>query len=217
MKSSSSKTARGRRKTLVNASKADLKEGVDAIGRAWERGPGRALEHMSEAIQRAAWDPEHVDRALAQWKRELPDVDTRGSDVLNRLRRITLESRPAIEANFRHHGLDTGEFDVLASLRRSGPPYALRPTELYVTLMISSGGMTARLDRLEGLGFIRRRRADDDRRSIIVELTPAGKKKIEAAFRDDMEIENRMLADFSEKDRTDLIRLLRKLAHAMRR
>jgi len=82
--------------------------------------------------------------------------------------------------------------------------------------VISSGGLTARLDRLEEAGLIRRTRATDDARSVIVELTPAGKKKIEAAFRDDMEIENKMVQGLSERDRADLVRLLRKLAQVMR-
>ena len=146
----------------------------------------------------------------------MPDVEIRGADVLNRARRVVLESRAAIEENFRNHGLDTGEFDVLATLRRAGEPYALRPTELYRSLMISSGGLTARLDRLEGAGLIRRRAADDDARSVIVDLTPAGRKKIEAAFRADMEIENRMVSGLSESERAELVRLLRKLTQAMR-
>src|SRR5204863_7499174 len=111
--------------------------------------------------------------------------------VLNRARRIVLESRPAIEANFRRHGLDAGEFDVLATLRRAGAPYALRPTELYTSLMISSGGLTARLDRLEAAGLIRRRAAKDEARSVVVELAPAGKKRFEAAFRAELELENK--------------------------
>jgi len=216
MKASSSKKPRTRRGTLANATKAQLKRGGEDLSRAFENF-NRDYQNWADSIYRSLYDPEHVDRAVAQWKREMPDVDTRGADVLNRMRRMTLESRPVIEANFANHGLDSGEYDVLATLRRSGAPYALRPTQLYVSMMISSGGMTARLDRLEGLGFIRRRRADDDRRSIIVELTAAGRKKIEAAFRDDMEIENRMLADFPEKDRAELVRLLRKLAQSMRR
>ena len=107
----------------------------------------------------------------------MPDVEIKGADVLNRARRVVLELRRAIEENFRHHGLDTGEFDVLATLRRAGEPYALRPTELYRSLMISSGGLTARLDRLEGAGLIRRRAAGDDARSVIVELTSSRPQK----------------------------------------
>ncbi len=174
----------------------------------------RARYHAAAAAVTAAAD--HVDRALAAWSREMPDIDSRGADVLNRAHRVVLESRREIEASFQHHGLDTGEFDVLATLRRAGEPYALRPTELYRSLMISSGGLTARLDRLEGAGLIRRRAAGDDARSVIVELTPAGRKKIEAAFRADMEIENRMVSGLSESERAELVRLLRKLTQAMK-
>jgi DNA-binding MarR family transcriptional regulator len=159
---------------------------------------------------------DHVDRALAQWAVEMPELEIRGADVLNRVRRLALESRPHIEANFARHGLDSGEFDVLAALRRAGAPYSLRPTELFKSLMISSGGLTARLDKLEEAGLIRRRVSADDARSMLVELTPAGRKKIEAAFRDDMKLENKMVESLSDAERDELIRLLRKLTYAMR-
>jgi DNA-binding MarR family transcriptional regulator len=207
MKSSDSKTPLGKGRASETARDRLHRKLDDAVEKA---------ERLTEAMGRLQDAYDHVDQAMLQWQREMPEVEIRGADVLNRARRIVLESRPAIEANFRRHGLDTGEFDVLASLRRSGAPYELRPTELYRTLMISSGGLTARLDRLEGQGLIRRRPAGDDARSWIVELTPAGKKKIEAAFRADMEIENRMVEGLSEKERTDLIRLLRKLTQAMK-
>ncbi len=198
---------------------AKLAKAAEPVARIPERLSKAAepIAHIPERLFARIPDPvDPVDRAMEQWRHEMPHVDTRGADILNRARRIVLESRPAIEANFRRHGLDTGEFDVLATLRRAGAPYALRPTELYVSLMISSGGLTARLDRLEAAGLIRRRGAEDDARSVIVELTPAGKKKIEAAFRDDMEIENKMVERLSETDRAELVRLLRKLAQAMR-
>jgi DNA-binding MarR family transcriptional regulator len=158
---------------------------------------------------------DRVDRILAQWAREMPDVGTRGSAVLGRIRRIVLAMRGEIELNFALYELDAGGFDVLAMLRRAGAPYTLRPTELYRTLMISSGGLTARLDKLEEAGFIRRRDADDDGRGQLVELTPAGRKRIEAAFRRDMEVENRMLEGLSDAEHASLVRLLRKLALAM--
>src|SRR3954453_23073865 len=132
----------------------------------------RAGESVREKYQRAAQQVldagDHVDRALAQWSREMPEIEIKGADVLNRARRLTLETRRDIEANFKRHGLDSGEFDVLATLRRSGEPYALRPTELYQSLMISSGGLTARLDRLEAAGLIRPRAHEDDARRVRV-------------------------------------------------
>jgi len=155
---------------------------------------------------------DHVDRIHGQWIRELPDIDLDGNRIMARARRITLLSRPKIEAVFSRHGIDAGEFDVLATLRRSGAPYALRPTELYRSLMISSGGLTDRLIRLEERGLVRRRASPEDRRSLLVELTAAGATCAEAAFREDMLVENVFVAKLSTHERDELARLLRKLA-----
>jgi DNA-binding MarR family transcriptional regulator len=155
---------------------------------------------------------DHVDRLRAQWKRELPDLDTEAIEVVGRARRITLALRPDIEAVFARHGLDAGEFDVIGSLRRSGPPYRLRPTELYRALMISSGGLTDRLARLEARGLVKREPSPEDRRSLMVELTAEGRAKAEAALREDMAVETAKLAGLTAGERKQLAGLLRKLA-----
>lgn len=155
---------------------------------------------------------DHVDRLRAQWARELPDVDTQGMEILGRARRITLRVRPPIEAVFAEQGLDTGEFDVIATLLRSGPPYRMRPTELFKSLMISSGGLTDRLARLTRAGLIRRSASEGDARSLPVELTEEGRSRAEAAFRADMAVEAQLLKGLSRSDRTTLGALLRKLA-----
>jgi DNA-binding MarR family transcriptional regulator len=157
-------------------------------------------------------DADHIDRLRAQWARELPDLDTEGMAVIGRARWITLKLRPEIEAVFARHGIDAGEFDVLSTLRRSGPPYRLTPTELYRTLMISSGGLTDRLGRLEKAGLIRRLPGETDKRSLLVELTRAGRDKTEAAFREDMALEKMLIAGLSKTERKQLADLLRKLA-----
>ena len=154
---------------------------------------------------------DHIDRLRAQWAAELPDLDTGGMEVIGRARRVTLRSRPAIEAVFARHGVDTGEFDVLSTLRRSGPPYRLRPTELYRSLMISSGGLTDRLNRLTKAGLIRRPPSPEDGRSLLVELTAAGAALAEAALREDMAVEAAMLAHLTLAERGTLAGLLRKL------
>lgn len=158
---------------------------------------------------------DHIDRLRAQWARELPDLDTRGMEVLGRARRIVLRSRPPIEAVFARHGMDAGEFDVLSTLRRSGAPYALRPTELFRSLMISSGGLTDRLNRLAKSGMITRPPSPGDGRSLLVQLTEKGRTAVEAAFREDMAVEASLLAALGEEDRIALAALLRKLALAM--
>ncbi|HWQ87985.1 MarR family transcriptional regulator [Brevundimonas sp.] len=158
---------------------------------------------------------DHIDRLRAQWTRELPDLDTRGMEILGRARRIVLRSRPPIEAVFARHGMDAGEFDVLSTLRRSGPPWALRPTELYRSLMISSGGLTDRLNRLAKSGMITRPPSPGDGRSLLVQLTDKGRTTVEAAFREDMAVEAGMLAVLDDAERKALADLLRKLALGM--
>jgi DNA-binding MarR family transcriptional regulator len=157
-------------------------------------------------------DGDHVDRLRAQWARELPDLDTEGMAIIGRARWITLRLRPEIEAVFARHGIDAGELDVLNSLRRAGPPYRLTPTELYRALMISSGGLTDRLSRLEKAGLVRRLPGESDKRSLLVELTTTGRDKAEAAFREDMALEKKLLAGLSKSERKQLAELLRKFA-----
>ncbi|MGL4438815.1 MAG: MarR family winged helix-turn-helix transcriptional regulator [Bosea sp. (in: a-proteobacteria)] len=132
--------------------------------------------------------------------------------ILGRARWIALQARRPIEAVFTRHELDSGEFDVLSTLLRSGPPYRLRPTELYTQLMISSGGMTDRLARLERAGLVRRTPSESDARSSLVELTMVGRERAEAAFREDMAIEAELLAGLSGPERDQLAALLIRLA-----
>jgi DNA-binding MarR family transcriptional regulator len=169
---------------------------------------------MSRQIEPAssACSQDGIDERRAQWAAELPEVDTRGMAILGRARWITLTARPPIEAIFKTHGLDSGEADVLFSLLRSGPPYRLRPTELFRSLMISSGGLTDRLNRLTKAGLIRRASAEGDGRSLPVELTEEGIARAREAFREDMAIEAAMLDGLTEDEQVRLADLLRKLA-----
>lgn len=154
---------------------------------------------------------DHVDRLRAQWARELPDLDTQPMAILGRAFRLGNMVRPSIEATFAGFGLDRGEFDVIATLRRSGPPYRLTPTEMYSLLMISSGGLTHRLDRLEKAGLIRREKSPQDGRSVQVALTERGAALAEQAFRTDMASELAFLQPLDETERAMLAGLLRKL------
>lgn len=156
-----------------------------------------------------------VDLRRAQWARELPDLDTGPMAVLGRIWRIANRVAPGIEATFKAFGLERGEFDVISTLRRSGAPYRLTPTELYTMLMISSGGLTHRLDRLEKAGLIRREASQADGRSRVVALTEKGVETAEAAFRADMAQEAETLARLGPDDREALAELLRKLALAV--
>lgn len=163
----------------------------------------------------AAAPGDHIARLITQRRRESPDVPLDGMEIFARARRLTILTRPAIEAVFERHLIDAGEFDVLATLRRAGPPFLLRPTELFQTLMISSGGLTDRLRRLAERGLILREASASDARSLIVKLTPKGRALIDKAFKEDMAVEREMLAPLSERERTDLAALLAKLLAAL--
>lgn len=148
---------------------------------------------------------------IAQRRRETPGIPLDGMEILSRAGRLTRLSRKWIEPVFDRHGLDTGEFDVLATLRRSGAPFCLRPTELYQSLMITSGGLTDRLNRLEKKGFIERVVSETDRRSALVKLTVKGRRTIDAAFAEDMAIEESLLSALSSGERRQLASLLARL------
>lgn len=152
-----------------------------------------------------------VDQRREQWRQEEPDVDTRGMAILGRARLLTVMLRPQIEAVFAKHGLDSGEFDVLATLLRSGPPYRLRPTELFRSLMISSAGLTDRLARLTKAGLVARKVAPTDARSMLVELTASGRDIARRAFQDDMALEAALVSTLSDADQEALAKLLRRL------
>lgn len=156
-------------------------------------------------------DIDEIDRFQASWAREAPKIDTEPMGLFGRMRRIASRIATPIELMFGRHGIDRGEFDVLATLRRSGSPYCLAPTDLYRSLMISSGGLTHRLVRLEQAGLIVRAPAPTDGRSVLVRLTDAGAVLAEAAFADDMALEQAWLAILTPAERVELSRILRKL------
>jgi DNA-binding MarR family transcriptional regulator len=156
-----------------------------------------------------AADP--VDALVDQWRVHRPDLDLAPMATLGRLGRFSVVAGRSIEAVFNRHGLSTGEFDVLAALRRGGEPHTATPTQLTKTLMLSAAGMTNRLDRLEAAGFVERRHDPDDRRSWLVVLTKAGFEVVDRAVEEHVANEARLLAPLTSNERVTLDRLLRKL------
>ena len=154
---------------------------------------------------------DHFDKLRRQWARELPGLDTSPMALLGRINRVAALIHPSIAAVLAEFEIDRGEFDVLAALRRSGRPYRLTPTELYTSLLISSGGLTSRLARLERAGLVSRKPASDDGRSLLVQLTAEGARRVQAAFRADMANEQKLLGKLDDKERETLARLLKKL------
>jgi DNA-binding MarR family transcriptional regulator len=152
---------------------------------------------------------DEVDRIAAAWAREQPDVDLSPLQVLSRVTRLARHLDRARRAAFTAQDLEAGEFDVLAALRRSGPPYEQSPGRLGTLTMVTSGTMTARLDKLESRGLVSRRTDPDDRRAVIVELTPDGRDVVGAALTSLLEREHALLAALSGDDQRRLADLLR--------
>jgi len=152
---------------------------------------------------------DRVDELQAQWALEMPDLDTGPTAVLGRIYRLARLVAPTIEATFAGFGIDRGEFDVLATLRRRGAPYRMTPTALYQSLLITSGSLTHRLKRLEAAGLIERRPSASDGRSLEVRLHPRGRRLVEQAIRADMAAERRLMQRLSVQEEAELVRVLR--------
>jgi DNA-binding MarR family transcriptional regulator len=156
-----------------------------------------------------------VDEMVEAWARARPDLALEPMGTFGRLGRIHGRAGRAIEAVFEQHGLGTGEFDVLAALRRAGTPAALTPGELARSLMLSPGGMTNRIDRLEGMGLVRREPDPEDRRSLRVVLTEEGLALVDAAVTDHVANEARLLAGLTKRQREALDDALRALLRSL--
>lgn len=141
--------------------------------------------------------PDAVDAILGQWRRERPDLDLGPMAAIGRVKRCSVLLGRRLDETFATFGMSTWEFDVLATLRRSGEPYCLAPTALFSTLMITSGTMTHRLKRLEASGWIEREASREDARSLLVRLTPSGLELIDRAVEAHLENERRILAPLS--------------------
>ena len=156
-------------------------------------------------------DPDAVDSILVQWRRERPDVNVEAIGVVGRMVLLKAQLDAAFETVAARHDVDRGLADVLAALRRSGPPYRLSPTDLFNSMMVTSGGMTHRLDRLERKGLIARKRHPDDRRGVQVQLTARGRKRIDAILPESMQQVDQALAAIDRKEQKQLADLLRRV------
>jgi DNA-binding MarR family transcriptional regulator len=154
---------------------------------------------------------DEVDVLVDAWRRERPDLDTAPMEVLSRISRLAhhLDRRRA--GTFSAHGLESWEFDVLAALRRSGPPYRLTPGQLIRETGVTSGTMTNRVDRLAARELVGREEHPDDGRGVLVRLTDQGQETVDATLADLLAAERAMLDGLAETDRASLVRMLRGL------
>lgn len=154
---------------------------------------------------------DEVDRVAGAWRQERPDFDLEPMEVLSRVTRLARHLDRARRAAFSAHALEAWEFDVLASLRRAGPPYELNPADLLRATLVTSGTMTNRIDRLQAAGLVERRPDPSDGRGVLVRITPQGRERVDAAMADLLRRENALLADLEPAQRTALAGLLRVL------
>ncbi len=159
--------------------------------------------------------PDDIDRIVAQWNRERPDLDVTPMALIGRLGRLREKIVREQEKVFARFGLNSAGFDVLATLRRHGAPYALSPGALMDSMMITSGTVTNRIDQLEKAGLVSREPNPDDRRSMIVALTPEGLKLIDEAVAAHVENQHRIVTPLTVNEQQALNDLVAKYLAAL--
>lgn len=160
-------------------------------------------------------DVDAVDEIMSQWRRQWPDLDVSPLHVFGRLHRAYLRYQASLAALFDQHGINMASFDVLAALRRSGPPYRMTSGQLAESSLVTTGGITLRVDRLEQAGLVVRERDPEDRRVVYAKLTDEGLRVFEETAKAHFANEERMLAGMSAEQRAELAVLLRVLEHSI--
>lgn len=155
--------------------------------------------------------PDHLDTILEQWRRERPDLDVEPLGTVGRLLRAAALADDSLAEGLAGHRLQRGWFDLLATLRRAGEPYELNPTALMQATMLSSAGITKRLDRLVEAGLVERRPDPADRRGTLVHLTPRGQTAVDEALTQHVANEARLLETLTPAQRKQLDGALRRL------
>ena len=152
---------------------------------------------------------DHVDRIIAQWGQERPDLDVGPMELIGRVKRLNLTITREMEKTWAEYGLNGPSFDMLATLRRAGPPFSLSPSDLIASTMVTSGTMTNRIDQLQKAGFVERVKNPDDGRGFLISLTKKGFNVIDEAVTAHVATQERLVSDLSTKQKGDLNRLLK--------
>jgi DNA-binding MarR family transcriptional regulator len=163
----------------------------------------------------AARVTDSTDAIVAQWTRERPDLDTSPMLVIGRLFRLTDAVDQRLRPLFAAAGLGNGDFDVLAALRRSGAPYTLSAGELSRTVLVTTGAITKRVDRLEARGLVGRTVSEHDSRGRLVTLTTDGIALTDDLMAAHLDNQRRLLAGLGARERDHLAALLRRLASTL--
>jgi DNA-binding MarR family transcriptional regulator len=155
--------------------------------------------------------PDEVDRSVAAWNAAHPDLDVGVMAEIERMQRVALLIQRRRDELGAELGVNRGEAEVLLALRRAGEPYRLSPSALAGALLVTSGTMTNRLDRLESKELVRRLPNPEDRRGLAVELTAAGSALLDAALEKQADVLHELMDGLTTKEQATLDRLMRKL------
>ncbi len=158
---------------------------------------------------------DHVDHIVEQWGNERPDLDVSPIRIVGRISRLSRSIDQRLKSVFDEHGLEAWEYDLLASLRRNGAPYEMSAGQLLSSLMITSGAVTNRIDRMESRGLVERTKVPEDKRIVRVRLTKAGMRLIDATIEPHLDNERAILQHLSANEQRQLERLLRKVQEAL--
>ena len=158
---------------------------------------------------------DQVERIVSQWETERPDLDVSPVEIFGRIARVDMLLGKFVNDFLTQHNLTLGLFDVLTALRRSGHPYKLKPSDLADMTMLTSGGITGRLDQLEELGLVERTSDKQDRRVMFAQLTQEGLSVIDTVIEGHFIREAEVLEGMPESDRFELTRLLKTLEMAL--
>jgi len=172
---------------------------------------GLSLEVKTFDVDKLDVMQDEVDKLVAAWRRERPDLDVTPLEVLSRVTRLARHLDRARRTAFAEHDLEVWEFDVLSALRRAGEPYQLSPGALLTQTLVTSGTMTNRIDRLADKELVQRLPDPSDRRGVLVRLTTDGRKRVDAALADLLRHEDALLAALDQRERIALAGLLREL------
>ncbi|MFF8377883.1 MarR family winged helix-turn-helix transcriptional regulator [Streptomyces sp. NPDC015661] len=155
--------------------------------------------------------PDAIAAIVDQWKRERPDLDASPMLVIGRLFRLTQMLDQQLRPPFADAGLGSGDFDLLAALRRTGAPYALSAGELSRTVLVTTGAITKRVDRLEARGLVARTVDEADSRGRLITLTPEGVALTDELIAVHLDNQRRLLAGLDGDEREQLADLLARL------
>jgi DNA-binding MarR family transcriptional regulator len=170
---------------------------------------------MSRYIREKLDGMDHIERILSQWRQERPDLQVAPMGTIGRIKLLNQLLMREMEKIWSAHGLNGASFDVLATLRRSGSPYALSPGDLMASTMVTSGTMTNRIDQLVKAELVKRVRNPEDGRGFLVSLTPQGRELIDDVVTAHVEAQRKLVAVLTDEQRTQLDSLLRQFLHGI--